>query len=322
MFHTITFHLVSALRYILRMDATPKQPILDCFPELPEKDGFISVNMWKSISVKSYLESAASRQCKVIEIRRFKKNQASQHEYLVAVLQCQSGEERYVRIERNVQSVDKSGRPTLSQAQPLLDSNSAMTTPESETIPMGELTGDWTLSNPPLEGYPLENPKEPAKPNRVGFASASISKIGQAQDIVSYWEPPNLFSKSDLQLEEFKLNTPIPLVHLAILAQVVHEKETLYNLFKHQCYWYADMIARVIHKRDQNETPLNYNSDPKAHCYDPRSGKFNMITIHTVRPKVVEAIENVYLAECKSLEESVFNRLFNELRIFADLLTF
>lgn len=312
MLHVVSFYLVSALRYIFRMEPAPPQPMFNPLPELLEKDGLISVNIWKDIAVRGYLETNASRQCKVVEIKRFKKNKASQHEYLVAVLKTQSGDEHYVRIERNVDSVDKSGRPVLSQDQ-LLASDSSPTTLDGDAISLAELSGNWTLLNPPLEEYPSESPQKPSKPSRIGSVSASISKIGQAQDIVSYWEPAKLFSKSELQLEGFKLNTPIPLVHLAILAQVIHEKETLYNLFKHQCYWYADMIARVLHKQDQNRTPLDYNSDPKARCYNHQSGKFSMIRIHTVRPKVVEAIENVYIAECRNLAKSVFTRLFDAL---------
>ncbi len=158
-----------------------------------------------------------------------------------------------------------------------------------------------------MEGYGPGDPQPPPHPNRIGSISASISKTGQAQDIVSYWEPPgSLTILPERLLEEFTLNTPIPLAHLAILALVVHDKETQYDIFKHQCYWYADMIARVIHKQDQNNASQSYNSSPQARRYDLNSGKFNMIPIHSVRPEVVEAIEDTYAAECNKLATLVF----------------
>ncbi len=68
----------------------------------------------------------ASRRCKVVEIWRYKKNKPPQHEYLVARLQCQDGEKRYVSIERSSQSVDAAtGVPILSQKQMTFVSNCA-----------------------------------------------------------------------------------------------------------------------------------------------------------------------------------------------------
>lgn len=316
MWQKITSYLVFALHYISRVGPMPQQPMLNPLPELLEKGDFITVKLWKDISVKGYLESEASRQCNVVGIKRFKSNGRSQHEYLVAVLQCQSRTTRYVRIERNVQSVDKSGAPILSQKQQS-DANSTLTIPERESMPMDEFSGDWTSFISPVEGSSPEDPQPPSDLNRRGSISASISKTGQAQDIVSYWEPPSRLTISpERLLEEFTLNTPIPLAHLAILASVVHEKETLYNLFKHQCYWYADVIAGVIagviHKQDRNNMPLS--SVPQARCYDLKSGKFNMIPILSVRPRVVEAIENIYVAEYGKLAALVFTHLFYDTR--------
>ena len=304
MLRNVASYLVFALRYISRVGIMSQQPMLNPLPEILEKDDFITVKLWKDISVKGYLESETSRECKVVGIKRFKNNRRSQHEYLVAVLQCQSGCTRYVRIERNVQSTDEYGAPMLSPKQHS-DADSAPVTPGREIMmPMG---GNSSSFVSPMEEYGLVDPQPPPQPNRIGSISASISKIGQAQDIVSYWEPPGpLTILPERLLEEFTLNTPIPLAHLAILALVIHDKETQYNLFKHQCYWYADMIARVIHKQDQNNTSQSYNSSPQARRYDLNSGKFNMIPIHSVRPEVVEAIEDTYVAECDKLAALVF----------------
>ena len=202
MLRYVASYLVFALRYISRVGIMPQQPMLNPLPEILEKDDFITVKLWKDISVKGYLESETSRECKVVGIKRFKNNRRSQHEYLVAVLQCQSGCTRYVRIERNVQSTDEYGAPMLSPKQHS-DADSAPVTPGREIMmPMG---GNSSSFVSPMEEYGLVDPQPPPQPNRIGSISASISKIGQAQDIVSYWEPP-CYDLEDLSLSGLSIS--------------------------------------------------------------------------------------------------------------------
>ena len=46
----------------------------------------------------------------------------------------------------------------------------------------------------------------------------------------------------------FKPNN-FSLVSLAILAKIVHENHPLYSLFHRQCFWFANLIMRVIAKK-------------------------------------------------------------------------
>lgn len=111
--------------------------------------------------------------------------------------------------------------------------------------------------------------------------------------------------RHEKQIESFKLKNPIPLAYLVILADVVHKQEALYNLFKYQCYWYADMIAAVIYKQDRGNASKSHNAASQLcdlqRCYDPASGKYKMISVLKIRPLVVEEIERTYLAECERL---------------------
>ncbi|KJA28120.1 hypothetical protein HYPSUDRAFT_34461 [Hypholoma sublateritium FD-334 SS-4] len=294
----------------------PQEPLIKPLGELLTKDNLMSVTPWKDFAVRCYLQLDSSRQCEVVEIRRYKKNKPPQHEYLVAVLQCQNGEKRYIRIERGSQNVDMStGVPVLSEKQTSWIRNYASSaSPKSEGVfPPDISSGSWTSWIKSVDGDIPEDPQPPPRSDHnftstSAFISASISKTGQAHDIASYWEPSYLHARQEKQIESFKLKTPIPLAYLAILAYVVHEEEALYNLFKYQCYWYAEMIAAVIHKQDQGNIamPKSHNTAPQPcdhvqRCFDPTSGKFKAISILKIRPLVVEKIEQKYLAECERL---------------------
>ncbi len=50
----------------------------------------------------------------------------------------------------------------LSQDQ-LLASDSSPTTLDGDAISLAELSGNWTLLNPPLDEYPSESPQKPSK---------------------------------------------------------------------------------------------------------------------------------------------------------------
>ncbi len=62
----------------------------------------------------------------------------------------------------------------------------------------------------------LEDPQPPPKSERnipsSASVSASITKTGQARDIVDGWEPPSYaHARNEKEIENIKLNDPIPL---------------------------------------------------------------------------------------------------------------
>ena len=320
----IPSYLVYALRYILRMGPLTEEPLIKPLGEVPAKGNIVSVTPWRDHAVRAYLQSDISRQCEVVEIRRYKKNKPPQHEYLVAGLQCQDGEKRYVSIERSSQNVDAdTGEPILSKKQMSFVgncSNSASHTSGGDIFPDDISSGFWTSWTTSVDEM-LEDPQRQPPPrsdrNISSTSSASISKTSQARYIVDGCELPHPNSRHEKEIENFKLNHPIPLAYLAILADVVHQQEALYNLFKYQCYWYADMIAAVIYKQDRGNAAKSYSTasplcEPQQRCFDRASGKYKMISVLKIRPLVVEEIERTYLAECGRLSAEMVIACFRD----------
>ncbi len=77
MLHVVSFYLVSALRYIFRMEPAPPQPMFNPLPELLEKDGLISVNIWKDIAVRGTLKQMRRANAKLLKSSASKKQSFS-----------------------------------------------------------------------------------------------------------------------------------------------------------------------------------------------------------------------------------------------------
>ncbi|KAF8967668.1 hypothetical protein BDZ97DRAFT_1802706 [Flammula alnicola] len=316
MFPDITSPLRSFFRpllHILGIGSIP-QDFMTSSVDLAPKDGTgISVDHWRDIAVKCYLESQESRQCMVVQVRRYKKRNGTQHEYLVAVVEHPTRGTQYLRVERSRSNVEPTGVPVLCE-------NQKNTSPASgEDISRGL----WTSWAPRVEGENPEDPEPPSKPEREtavmgSTVSNTISKVGCAYDIIKHWEPAFFDRITEDKIESFDLNNPIPLAHLAILAKTVHDKESFYNLFKSQCYWFADTIAGVIAKQQGISTPKSNPTSDTQRCYDTASGKYHMIRVHTVRPKVVEAVEMAYNKYCEAVDEQLKEILAKEERLRQD----
>ncbi|KDR80600.1 hypothetical protein GALMADRAFT_135734 [Galerina marginata CBS 339.88] len=280
--------------------ATKPQLNMDVELSLPPDDGTsLPVEFWSGSTVKSYLAFPGCRDYKVVLIRRYKKDSPFQHEYMVATVEHPQKARVELQIERGRDNVQPNGAPVLTKEQ------EAVPPPSSG----GDIsTGQWAYWTEEVKGQQPVNPEPPRKLSgemaaMISTSSESLSKVGHAYDIVRIWKP----LKKDTLIESLDLRPdPMPLAELAILANTVHQKESLYNLFKSQCFWYADMIARVIAKK-RNIIPAP--TADEEFCYHTNSGKFHKIPVHVARPKVVQALEKEFDERCRVFREQVREQL-------------
>jgi len=127
-----------------------------------------------------------------------------------------------------------------------------------------------------------------------------IAQDAYAAGVVTFWGPhlhPN--TVADFRLERMVLSIPLLLVHLAILADIVHEKEYLYNLFAKQSHWYSNLIARVI-ARDYTST--EGESVPNAEVYYTMNTNGRWIPVP--RPEIFSAIQDEYRTRRNRFDEA------------------
>ena len=262
----------------------PTQEAMDLPLETPS-----SIEHWCKSSMERYITHPEYREYMVVQIVRYKNNSGTQHEYLVAKVRHPRHSDKYLRIERALAHLESNGAP-------ILNSNQRDNLPPTPSDISPGLWVNW--SENPSNSRDPEPPREPT----AGSILWPSRKEGAASDVVRLWKPPNTFltvaclaESKVLENLEFEAN-PLPLVHLAILAYTVHQEESLYNLFLTQCYWYANMITRVIAREKSIATTVEAGdaSTDTDYCYDTSSGKFWMIPVHWVRPKVITRIQEEF----------------------------
>lgn len=77
-------------------------------------------------------------------------------------------------------------------------------------------------------------------------SSASLKWYPASDDVILVGKvPPN---DTDIVVEKIKIGPScgMTILHVALAATVVHEKEDVYKLLRHQCYWYSDTIVRLL----------------------------------------------------------------------------
>ena len=200
------------------------------------------------------------REYKVTEFSRYKRRGGTQHEYIVAkVVHPLHDSVQYIKIERDFRPRDKL---KLYQNQ---------------------------LSTQDVSQRFLKTLFRPF-----------IAQDAYAAGVVTFWGPhlhPN--TVADFRLERMVLSIPLLLVHLAILADVVHEKEHLYNLSTTQSYWYSNLIARVIARE---YTSTEGESVPNAEVYYTMNTNGRWIPIP--RPELVSVIQDENRARRDRFDEA------------------
>jgi len=293
-------YLTSVFQSLLKVFGMYKQrPNIVSIPDLPlEHTG---VTQWCAASKASFVTQPEFRNYDVVEIVRYKKMRGAQHEYLVARVVHPIYGTKHLRIERVLDHVRENGHPILANNQ----RDEPTSEPPGGDISAG-LWANWFPASSDTNTLQLNHsqPKPPQQGSSWPVPQSS-KNYGSAKDVVHLWKPPILLCDTEVETLKFEDN-PLPLVHLAILALAVHQKESLYNLLKHQCYWYANMIARVVaREKCAGASPAVIDPVDTDFCYETISGTFYRIKVHTVEPMVVTAIQEEFKSQCKAFGAEV-----------------
>ncbi|PPQ97439.1 hypothetical protein CVT26_002849 [Gymnopilus dilepis] len=88
----------------------------------------------------------------------------------------------------------------------------------------------------------------------------------------------------------------IPLAQLACLAKIVHDEDPIYSVFRHQCYWYANLIMKVIEKdaKKKSERRVVNDNDNNMLRLARARGTWWRIPVGKVEKKMVEMISEKF----------------------------
>jgi len=173
---------------------------------------------------------------KVLELRLYKEKSSPEHEYIIAKISQSQWSYGLLRIDR---CVDLDGKPEDA-------TQNAISSKQSKS----SLASSASAST-----------------------SSQLSGKADAWDMVSTihgGEWPSESSHILIEKAVCESNCPAILLHLAILARIVHDDSPKYHTFRRQCYWYADTIMRIF----QYSFPGITSRKSEA------SGTWNHITIH------------------------------------------
>jgi hypothetical protein len=131
--------------------------------------------------------------------------------------------------------------------------------------------------------------------------------VGAAYDFVRVYKVPSFNPFKDIEIESCDIRQdPLPLSHLAILTQIVHEKEEYYNLFYSQRHWFAYIIAHVIIQTRCCPLPPQ-RSDLEAidHHYHLGSRTYVPIAAQAASVEIVKVMEQIFVDSCEGFEREV-----------------
>ena len=92
------------------------------------------------------------------------------------------------------------------------------------------------------------------------------------------------------------------LLDLALVAKVVHDHSDKYELFKRQCFWYADVITGVLEKSfpgievvDPNR-PLRdeHTETAEMEMFDKDAGTYSGVPIHIRRTCMIDEVHAIF----------------------------
>jgi hypothetical protein len=271
--------LLSPLLRILGMS----DPALDLCIELPHNN---LVPAWEHSVINAYTSAdpdqgptsrARMQNLKVLELRRYKETSTTmEHEYLVAKIARPSSSHTFLRIDRSGGEADV----ITLYSQRKDDANSELTVLQSSND---------------------------AASSRQSFQSKSMSissllsmgKLDATDAVCTVHSWPTCDSLTEKVV--CKNQCSLILLDLVLLAKVVHDYSDKYRLLRRQCYWYADMIMRVL-QASFSDVTSNRDLSLKQHDdehweveeYDEMSGTWKSIRIHETRKGMVNDIKHAF----------------------------
>ena len=116
---------------------------------------------------------------------------------------------------------------------------------------------------------------------------------------ISGWPNPN--DNACIEKLDCK-HASLILLDLALAAKVVHDYRNMYQLFRHQCFWYSDMIVAILEQEfpqiqvvERSDFIRSIRSqDAEVEGFDEVSGTYKSLLIYSRRMSIVEEIHHVF----------------------------
>ena len=225
------------------------------YEEFPEK---IKVGTWEEFVIRLYrsmdcndgpIFRARMHSIKVLELRLYKKTSSPEHEFVVAKFAQPPWFHVYLRIERCVDGAAGKDDGKLADAAQKDDNVISSTQPSQST---SSLTPSASVSI--------------SMPSQLPVKAAALDMV----HTIHRGEWPSENSNTLVRKTVCNNNCPATLLHLAILANVVHNNSPEYHTFQRQCHWYADTLLCAFHSLFPNVTQEMRGA----------SGTWNWIPIH------------------------------------------
>jgi len=249
---------------------TPPSPSREISHIAAFETTFMTVSQWCVDSMDQYINQQEFREYKVTEFSRYKEKYDAQYEYIIAKVVHPLHDVQYIQVERCFWPY---------------------------------ACGGWKLSQNQLRAVPLSAARKDISQRFMKILLRPLIRampVGYLADVVIFLGPHLLpTTVAEFRLERKVLSLPLPLVHLAILAEVIHDREPLYNLFTTQSYWHSNIITRVI-ARDYTSTEGESVPDAEVYYTMNTNGRW----IPVPRPEVVSAIQDEYRARRDRFDEA------------------
>ncbi|PPQ97440.1 hypothetical protein CVT26_002850 [Gymnopilus dilepis] len=205
-------------------------------------------------------EHEVAKHYTVKEIRLYKCRKHPFHEYIIARVNYQNrNHSYYLRIERTrsrpkadvVEEGDFLNRlPNPSVAEIFREAFQEAKLDESDD---DVDSVEETTPSPPATPEPLPSQTGSFYSNSISQSSKSLKSLNGLEAVDSVMGVDSNSFKDDERLETLH-TTDLPLARLACLAKIVHDEDPSYSVFRHQCYWYANLIMKVIEKESKSSS--------------------------------------------------------------------
>ena len=126
---------------------------------------------------------------------------------------------------------------------------------------------------------------------------------------ISEWNP-----NGDTCIENINCkHVSLFLLDLVIAAKVVHDYRNMYHLFRHQCFWYSDMIVAILEQEfplirfdERSDFIKNIRSrDAEVEVLDKVSGTYKRLLIYSRRMSIVDEIHHIFQTQRLDARSSV-----------------
>jgi len=290
----------------------------------------VDITMYEHLVIASALSSSPNsfdlnpENYTVIELRIYKSKSSPFHEFLVAVVtRPESSRTILLRLEhthprptdRDIEVQQESSPENQAVASALRDAcqesiddrvTPQNTPPDLDDDERNHCNGtvesnrSSQIVSTNIEPLLTRNSSTSIFQRASACASSSSESISESVKLVTGTESRDIITMiprypdarhHDL-VEVFRPNS-FSLVSLAILAKIVHEKHPLYSLFHRQCFWFSNLIMRVIAKKFGGEDgPQRRHPEEPSAWVRYQQSKYLFIKVGRVRESMVHVISD------------------------------